>query len=54
MYSTEGGMDIEEVAEHTPHLIFTEEIDPSVGLQGFQARTIVFNLGLSGMLLKKW
>ncbi|MEG1377761.1 MAG: ATP-grasp domain-containing protein, partial [Myroides sp.] len=37
MYSTEGGMDIEEVAEHTPHLIFTEEIDPSVGLQGFQA-----------------
>jgi succinyl-CoA synthetase beta subunit len=44
MYSTEGGMDIEEVAEHTPHLIFTEEIDPSVGLQGFQARTIAFNL----------
>jgi succinyl-CoA synthetase beta subunit len=40
-------MDIEEVAEHTPHLIFTEEIDPSVGLQGFQARTIAFNLGLS-------
>jgi succinyl-CoA synthetase beta subunit len=39
MYSTEGGMDIEEV-KHTPHLIFTEEIDPSVGLQGFQARTI--------------
>jgi succinyl-CoA synthetase beta subunit len=54
MYSTEGGMDIEEVAEHTPHLIFTEEIDPSVGLQGFQARTIAFNLGLQGMLLKKW
>jgi succinyl-CoA synthetase beta subunit len=48
MYSTEGGMDIEEVAEHTPHLIFTEEIDPSVGLQGFQARRIAFNLGLSG------
>ena len=40
MYSTEGGMDIEEVAEHTPHLIFTEEIDPAVGLQGFQARKI--------------
>jgi succinyl-CoA synthetase beta subunit len=53
MYSTEGGMDIEEVAEHTPHLIFTEEIDPSVGLQGFQART-TFNLGLSGNALKKW
>jgi succinyl-CoA synthetase beta subunit len=54
MCSTEGGMDIEEVAEHTPHLIFTEEIDPSVGLQGFQARTIAFNLGLSGNALKKW
>jgi succinyl-CoA synthetase beta subunit len=40
MYSTEGGMDIEAVAEHTPHLIFTEEVDPRVGLQGFQARRI--------------
>jgi len=48
MYSTEGGMDIEEVAEHTPDRIFTEEIDPAVGLQGFQARRIAFNLGLSG------
>ncbi|RZJ79504.1 MAG: ADP-forming succinate--CoA ligase subunit beta [Flavobacterium sp.] len=48
MYSTEGGMDIEEVAEHTPHLIFKEEIDPKVGLQGFQARKIAFNLGLTG------
>ncbi|MFD2288321.1 ADP-forming succinate--CoA ligase subunit beta [Pedobacter petrophilus] len=48
MYSTEGGMDIEEVAEHTPHLIFKEEIDPKVGLQGFQARKIAFKLGLSG------
>ena len=53
MYSTEGGMDIEEVAEHTPHLIFTEEIDPSVGLQGFQARRIAFNIGLSGMAFKE-
>ncbi len=53
MYSTEGGMDIEEVAEHTPHLIFTEEIDPSVGLQGFQARRVAFNLGLSGMAFKE-
>jgi hypothetical protein len=53
MYSTEGGMDIEEVAEHTPHLIFTEEIDPSVGLQGFQARQIAFNLGLSGEAFKE-
>ena len=53
MYSTEGGMDIEEVAEHTPHLIFTEEIDPAVGLQGFQARKIAFNLGLSGEAFKE-
>lgn len=53
MYSTEGGMDIEEVAEKTPHLIFTEEIDPSVGLQGFQARRVAFNLGLSGNAFKE-
>ncbi|MGV3684889.1 MAG: ADP-forming succinate--CoA ligase subunit beta [Daejeonella sp.] len=52
MYSTEGGMDIEEVAEHTPHLIFKEEVDPKVGLQGFQARKIAFNLGLSGDAFK--
>jgi len=48
MYSTEGGMDIEEVAAKTPHLIYKEEIDPKVGLQGFQTRKIAFNLGLSG------
>ncbi|QPH39404.1 ADP-forming succinate--CoA ligase subunit beta [Pedobacter endophyticus] len=53
MYSTEGGMDIEEVAEHTPHLIFKEEIDPKVGLQGFQARKIAFNLGVSGGAFKE-
>jgi succinyl-CoA synthetase beta subunit len=53
MYSTEGGMDIEEVAEHTPHLIFTEEIDPTIGLQGFQARKIAFDLGLSGDAFKE-
>lgn len=53
MYSTEGGMDIETVAEETPHLIFTEEIDPLLGLQGFQARKIAFNLGLSGGALKE-
>lgn len=53
MYSTEGGMDIEEVAEHTPHLIFKEEIDPKVGLQAFQARKIAFNLGLSGTAHKE-
>lgn len=48
VYSTEGGMDIEHVAEHTPEKIWKEEIDPRVGLQGFQARKIAFNLGLSG------
>lgn len=48
MYSTEGGMDIEEVAEKTPHLIFKEYINPAVGLQGFQKRRIAFNLRLSG------
>ena len=53
MYSTEGGMDIETVAEETPHLIFTEEIDPSTGLLGFQARKIAFNLGLSGTAFKE-
>ncbi len=53
MYSTEGGMDIEAVAEETPHLIFTEEIDPAMGLLPFQARKVAFNLGLSGMALKE-
>ena len=48
MYSTEGGMDIEEVAEHTPDKIFLELIDRKVGLQPFQCRNIAFNLGLSG------
>ena len=53
MYSTEGGMDIEKVAEETPHLIFNEEIDPSTGLLPFQARRIAFNLGLSGLAFKE-
>jgi succinyl-CoA synthetase beta subunit len=53
MYSTEGGMNIEDVAEHTPHLIFKEEIDPAVGLMPFQARKIAFNLGLSGEAFKQ-
>ncbi|MDX1317461.1 MAG: ATP-grasp domain-containing protein, partial [Xanthomarina gelatinilytica] len=53
MYSTEGGMDIETVAEQTPHLIFTEEVDPSVGLMPFQARRIAFNLGLEGTAFKE-
>ncbi len=53
MYSTEGGMDIETVAEETPHLIFTEEINPATGLLPFQARKIAFNLGLSGQAFKE-
>ena len=43
MYSTEGGVDIETVAENTPDLIFYEDIDPSLGIQPFQARKIAFN-----------
>ena len=53
MYSPEGGMDIEAVAEKTPHLIFKEEVDTAVGLQGFQSRRIAFNLGLSGQAFKQ-
>jgi len=53
MYSTEGGMDIEAVAENTPHLIYNEEIDPALGLLPFQARKIAFNLGLSGKAFKE-
>ena len=53
MYSTEGGMDIEAVAEKTPHLIFTEEIDPELGLLPFQARNVAFNLGLEGEAFKE-
>lgn len=53
MYSTEGGMDIETVAEHTPYLIFKEEVDPGTGILPFQARNIAFNLGLSGQAFKE-
>lgn len=52
MYSPEGGMSIEEVAEKTPDLIFTEEIDPGIGFQAFQARNIAFNLKLEGVAFK--
>jgi succinyl-CoA synthetase beta subunit len=52
MYSAEGGMSIEEVAEKTPHLIFTEEIDSAIGLQPFQTRNIAFKLGLSGIAFR--
>jgi succinyl-CoA synthetase beta subunit len=53
MYSTEGGMNIEEVAEKTPHLIFKEEIDPKVGITDFQCRKVAFNFGLEGKALKE-
>ncbi len=53
MYSTEGGMDIETVAEKTPDLIYKEEIDPALDLQPFQARKIAFNLGLEGNAFKE-
>jgi len=53
MYSPQGGMDIEKVAEETPELIFKEEINPAVGVQGFQARRIAFNLGLQGKAFKQ-
>jgi succinyl-CoA synthetase beta subunit len=52
MYSTEGGMNIEDVAHDTPEKIFKEWIHPGGMLQGFQARKIAFNLGLSGEALK--
>lgn len=52
MYSPEGGMSIEEVAEKSPDRIFTEEIEPSIGLQAFQTRNIAFKLGLTGIAFK--
>ena len=53
IYSTEGGMDIEEVAEHHPDKLHKEWLDPTVGIQAFQARRIAFNLGLSGNAFKE-
>ena len=53
MASTEGGMDIETVAEETPEKIIKEWIDPKVGLQGFQARKVAFKLGLEGKAFKE-
>ena len=52
IYSTEGGMDIEEVADKTPHLVHKEFVDPALGLLPFQARKVAFNLGLSGIAMK--
>ncbi|MBK6496635.1 MAG: ADP-forming succinate--CoA ligase subunit beta [Saprospiraceae bacterium] len=54
IYSTEGGMNIEEVAENTPHLVHKEYIDPHVGLRDFQKRNIAFNLGLTGNSYKEF
>lgn len=53
MYSPDGGVDIETVAEKTPERIFTEEIDPATGILPFQARKVAFNLGLSGTAFKE-
>ncbi|MBC7865358.1 MAG: ADP-forming succinate--CoA ligase subunit beta [Bacteroidia bacterium] len=53
IYTTEGGMDIEQVAHDTPDKIWKEEIDPKVGLRDFQARKIAFNLGLEGKANKE-
>jgi len=52
VYSPEGGMSIEEVAEKSPDLIYTEEINPGIGLQPFQTRNIAFKLGLEGTAFK--
>ncbi len=52
MYSTEGGVNIEDVAHNTPEKIFKEWVHPSDGLQAFQARKVAFNLGLSGNAFK--
>ena len=53
MASSAGGMDIEKVAEETPELIFKEQIDPSVGLRGFQARKLAFGLGIPNDLVNQ-
>lgn len=53
IYSPRGGMNIEQVAEETPELMFNELIDPKIGLTGFQARRMAFNLGLSGTAFKE-
>ncbi len=52
MYSPDGGMSIEEVAEKTPGRIFTEEINPATGLLPFQSRNIAFRLGIKGTAFK--
>lgn len=54
MASTEGGVEIEEVAEHTPEKIIKETIDPNIGFQGYQARRLAFGLGLHGIAFKNF
>lgn len=54
MVSTEGGMDIEQVAEESPEKLIREHVDPTTGLQGFQARRLAFALGLSGIAFKSF
>jgi succinyl-CoA synthetase beta subunit len=53
IYSTQGGMDIEQVAEETPELVFKEFVDPALGILAYQCRKIAFNLGLSGKAFKE-
>jgi succinyl-CoA synthetase beta subunit len=53
VYSPDGGMDIEKVAEETPDRVFTETVDPQLGLRPFQAQKVAFNLGLSGNAYKE-
>jgi succinyl-CoA synthetase beta subunit len=53
MASTEGGVEIEKVAAESPERIFKESIDPAVGLLGFQARALAFQLGLEGEAFKQ-
>ncbi|MDQ3141734.1 MAG: ADP-forming succinate--CoA ligase subunit beta [Bacteroidota bacterium] len=53
IYSTQGGMDIEKVAEETPHLVHKEFVDAALGFQDFQARKIAFDLGLQGKAFKE-
>ncbi|MBL7776383.1 MAG: ADP-forming succinate--CoA ligase subunit beta [Saprospiraceae bacterium] len=53
IYSPDGGMDIEKVAEETPERVFTEFIDPLLGLRPFQAAKVAFNLGLNGQAHKE-
>tara|TARA_R110002072_G_scaffold101056_8_gene222697 strand:- start:2128 stop:3324 length:1197 start_codon:yes stop_codon:yes gene_type:complete len=52
MASTEGGMEIEEVAEETPEKILRFDIDPATGMQGFHARQVAYGLGLEGDQVK--